>query len=283
MTILAAQANPATDLGAMGARAVANLPIRDVMAELDQVADAVAARARLLTRSAAEALRPARSIRLRAASRAAADPMPATDRTDEQLLTAYLGGDREAFASLVERYRHELHGFLARFLGSSAAADDVFQETFLQVHLAGGTFDRERAFKPWLFTIAANKARDWHRRQKRRRAASIDAPVGGDADGTRMVDLMEAEAEAPSASMEATETRDRVKLVVDGMPPLYREVLQLNYFQRMSYQQIAEVLGVPLGTVKSRLHAAVATFAEAWKASEPGGAARGPRGKEFLA
>jgi RNA polymerase sigma-70 factor (ECF subfamily) len=98
-----------------------------------------------------------------------------------------------------------------------------------------------------------------------------------------MVDLMEAEAEAPSASMEATETRDRVKLVVDGMPPLYREVLQLNYFQRMSYQQIAEVLGVPLGTVKSRLHAAVATFAEAWKASEPGGAARGPRGKEFLA
>ena len=283
MTILAAQANPLTSLGAMGAQAVADLPIRDVLAELDQVADSVAAGARRLSRTAAGALRPARSIRLRAASPAAAAAMPATDRSDEQLLAAYLGGEREAFASLVERYRNELHGFLARFLGSNAAADDVFQETFLQVHLAGASFDKDRAFKPWLFTIAANKARDWHRRQKRRRAASLDAPVGGDADGARMVDLMEAEAEAPSASMEAAETRDRVKVVVDGMPPMYREVLQLNYFQKMSYQQIAEVLGVPLGTVKSRLHAAVANFAESWKAAAPRGTAGQARGKEFLA
>jgi len=184
----------------------------------------------------------------------------AADRSDESLLSDYMAGDRGAFASLVERYRRELHGFLARFLGSNAAADDVFQETFLQVHVAAHTFDRERSFKPWLFTIAANKARDWHRRQKRRRAASLDAPVGTDAEGARMVDLMEAEAEAPSASMEAAETRDRVKVVVDGMPPMYREVLQLNYFQKMSYQQIAEVLGVPLGTVKSRLHAALVTL-----------------------
>jgi len=266
----------------MGAQAVSDLPIRDVLAELDLVAERVAGGARRLSRSAAEALRPARSIRFRAAS-AAAPAMPTTDRSDEQLLTAYLGGEREAFASLVERYRHELHGFLARFLGSSAAADDVFQETFLQVHLAAATFDRERSFKPWLFTIAANKARDWHRRQKRRRAASLDAPVGTDAEGARMVDLMEAEAEAPSASMEAAETRDRVKVVVDGMPPMYREVLQLNYFQKMSYQQIAEVLGVPLGTVKSRLHAAVASFAESWKASAPRDAGSRARGKEFLA
>jgi RNA polymerase sigma-70 factor (ECF subfamily) len=266
----------------MGAQAVSDLPIRDVLAELDLVAERMAGGARRLSRSAAEALRPARSIRFRAAS-AAAPAMPTTDRSDEQLLTAYLGGEREAFASLVERYRHELHGFLARFLGSSAAADDVFQETFLQVHLAAATFDRERSFKPWLFTIAANKARDWHRRQKRRRAASLDAPVGTDAEGARMVDLMEAEAEAPSASMEAAETRDRVKVVVDGMPPMYREVLQLNYFQKMSYQQIAEVLGVPLGTVKSRLHAAVASFAESWKASAPRDVGSRARGKEFLA
>ena len=78
------------------------------------------------------------------------------------------------------------------------------------------------------------------------------------------------------------EVRARVKEVVDGMPAIYREVLQLNYFQRMSYQQISEVLGIPLGTVKSRIHAATATFAEQWKA-----AARRSRGadagKEFKA
>ena len=151
------------------------------------------------------------------------------------------------------------------------------------MHLSAPTFDKERVFKPWLFTIAANKARDWHRRQKRRRAASLDAPVGGDPDGARMIDLMEAEAEAPSAAMEATEARDRVKVVVDGMPAIYREVLQLNYFQKMSYQQISEVLGVPLGTVKSRLHAAVATFAESWKASGKQPPRTKERGKESFA
>jgi RNA polymerase sigma-70 factor (ECF subfamily) len=206
----------------------------------------------------------------------------AANRSDESLLSDYMAGDRGAFASLVERYRRELHGFLARFLGSNAAADDVFQETFLQVHVAAHTFDRDRTFKPWLFTIAANKARDWHRRQKRRRMASLDAPLGSDGEGGRVIDLMESGESAPEASLEGAEMRARVKDVVDGMPAIYREVLQLNYFQRMSYQQISEVLGIPLGTVKSRIHAATATFAEQWKA-----AARRSRGgdadKEFKA
>lgn len=205
---------------------------------------------------------------------ARSEPRPmvtAAERSDETLLSDYLSGDRAAFAALVERYRRELHGFLARFLGSNAAADDVFQETFLQVHLAADTFDRARAFKPWLFTIAANKARDWHRRQKRRRALSLDAPTGSDAEGARMVDLMDGGAPAPDASLEGAEVRAQVKDVVDAMPAIYREVLQLNYFQRMSYQQISEVLGIPLGTVKSRIHAATATFADQWKsvASRP--------------
>ena len=275
MTILAAQANPLTDLGSLGADAV--------LGEIDALAGSVARGARRLGATATSVLSAPRSIR-RTAERASARPaMPSSERSDESLLASYLEGDREAFAVLVERYRSELHGFLARFLGSGAAADDVFQETFLQVHLSAPTFDKERVFKPWLFTIAANKARDWHRRQKRRRAASLDAPVGGDPEGTRMIDLMEAEAEAPSAAMEATEARDRVKVVVDGMPAIYREVLQLNYFQKMSYQQISEVLGVPLGTVKSRLHAAVATFAESWKASGKQPPRTKERGKESFA
>lgn len=275
MTILAAHANPLHGLGTLGADAV--------LGELDALAGSVARGARQIGATATAVLSQPRSIRRTSARPAAPTAMPATDRSDESLLASYIEGDREAFAELVERYRSELHGFLARFLGSGAAADDVFQETFLQVHLSAPTFDRERVFKPWLFTIAANKARDWHRRQKRRRAASLDAPVGGDPDGARMIDLMEAGAEAPSAAMESVETRDRVKGVVDGMPAIYREVLQLNYFQKMSYQQISEVLGVPLGTVKSRLHAAVATFAEAWKTSGTSQSRSKERGKESMA
>lgn len=194
--------------------------------------------------------------------------MPLADRSDEALMTAYLAGDRAAFVLLVERYRTELHQFLARFLGSAAAADDVFQETFLQVHLAGHSFDRDRAFKPWLFTIAANKARDWHRRQKRRSAISLDAPVGRDADGARLVDLMQADGLSPDAPAQTEELRTEVSSVVNALPAHYREILLLSYFQRMSYNQVAEVLGIPLGTVKSRLHAAVAAFAERWKSAK---------------
>ncbi len=203
--------------------------------------------------------------------------MPLADRSDEALLSAYLEGDRACFRELVERYRTELHRFLTRFLGSTAAADDVFQETFLQVHLAGHSFDAERHFKPWLFTIAANKARDWHRRQKRRAAASLDAPLRNDADGARLADLMEAPPEPPSAATEANEQRELVEGVLRGLPVHYREVLVLSYFQRMSYNQVAEVLGIPLGTVKSRLHAAVAAFSERWKAARAADDARASR------
>src|SRR6185436_21184411 len=96
-------------------------------------------------------------------------------RSDESLLQAYQHGEREAFATLMHRYANELLHFLVRFLGSRAAADDVFQETFLQVHLSAETFDTQRRFKPWLFTIAANKARDYLRRNSRRQTPQLSA------------------------------------------------------------------------------------------------------------
>ncbi len=157
---------------------------------------------------------------------------------------------------------------MVRFLGSRSAADDVFQETFLQVHVAADTFDAERRFRPWLFAIAANKARDHHRRNRRRSMPSLDVPVG--AGETAMVDLLADDGPAPDIAPGNFELQGAVKRVVDEMPNHYREILLLAYFQKMSYQQIAECLSIPLGTVKSRLHAAVANFAASWKASREG-------------
>jgi len=185
--------------------------------------------------------------------------------SDESLMLDFLDGSRDAFEALVSRYRIELHAFIYRFLNSTAAADDVFQETFIQVFQSGHTFDPARRFRPWLFTIAANKARDWHRRHRRRGQVSLDAPIGGDADNAPFVDLVAADMEAPDQSSERSDESAAVKQVVDDMPLPLREILLLSYFQRMSYAQIAETLQIPLGTVKSRLHAAVAAFAERWK------------------
>ncbi|MGA1017976.1 MAG: RNA polymerase sigma factor [Phycisphaerales bacterium] len=195
---------------------------------------------------------------------------PVDDRTDEELLVAYREGDRDAFVKLLERYRAEVLNFLTRFLGNRAAAEDVFQDTFLQIHLSADTFDADRTFKPWLFTIAANKARDFHRRRKRRAAASLSAPIGGNDDGAEFVDLLAGDDETPDVPIEQEEQAALVKRVVDELPGHYREILLLSYFQRMSYQQISETLEVPLGTVKSRLHSAVASFERSWRIAAGG-------------
>ena len=187
--------------------------------------------------------------------------------TDEQLLASYVGGDQPAFAELVRRYQPEVFAFLLRFVGDASAAEDLFQETFVQVHRNARTFDPERRFRPWLFTIAANRARDYLRSSGRRTAQSLDNVTGAD-DQTTYLDLMESDVAPPPAELAAAEDVALVQHVLAGMPPLYREVLLLSYFNRFSYKQMAEMLGVPLGTVKSRLHAAVAAFAKAFKARQ---------------
>ena len=187
------------------------------------------------------------------------------EQTDEQLLTAHIEGDQNAFPELLGRYRNELLHFLIRFLGSRAAAEDVFQDTFLQIHLVAETFDTSRRFKPWLYTISANKARDYHRRQKRRATASLSAPIGGVGDDAEFIDLIASDDSRPETPLSEQEQAQLVKKVVDDLPSHYREILLLNYFQKMSYNQIADSLDIPLGTVKSRLHSAVACFADTWK------------------
>ena len=186
-------------------------------------------------------------------------------RSDEQLLDAYCQGDEVAFDLLMRRYRNELLHFLIRFLGSRAAAEDVFQETFLQIHLSAETFDVSRRFKPWLFTIAANKARDHHRKHGRRSPLSLDVTAGEEGEGVGFVDLLDAELPGPESPILDSERSRLVKDVVDGMPSHLREILLMSYFLRMSYNQIADALEIPLGTVKSRLHSAVAAFARAWQ------------------
>jgi len=209
-----------------------------------------------------------RSSLFRAGSATAAAMRPAnpavTTLSDEALLEAHIAGDGDAFATLVDRFSRELVPFLTRLTGSRAAAEDVFQDTFLQVHQSSHTFDLSRRFRPWLYTIAVNKGRDWHRRNKRRRALSLSAPLGDDGRGT-FVDLLAADTDEPDTPLVATEESAAVKRVVDSMPDHQREIILLSYFQKMSYSQIAETLRIPLGTVKSRLHAAIAAFARAWE------------------
>jgi RNA polymerase sigma-70 factor (ECF subfamily) len=206
---------------------------------------------------------------------AASEPAPVNPTiSDEQLLSNYRTGDRASFAQLVERYQRELFHFLVRFLGDRAAAEDVFQETFLQVHQSADQFDPQRRFRPWLFTIAANKARDLLRSQARRPTSPLQSSIkAGDENSGQFIDLMSVTVEMPHEPLERAEMQAKVRQAVMGMPENLREILLLSYFHQFPYKQISDILDIPLGTVKSRLHAAVAQFAERWKHMNKGSAA----------
>lgn len=198
------------------------------------------------------------------------------ERTDEQLFVDYRRGQADAFRTLIERHHDDLLRFLIRLVGNRQAAEDVFQEAFLQIHTSGDSFDVERRFRPWLFTIAANKGRDYLRRKGRRQVMELSAPISGPRGGdesTTFIDLLQIDLGPPSSEMEAGERERQVQSALAAMSHPLREILLLSYFNRLTYAQIAEDLGIPLGTVKSRLHAAVASFAKRWQeiASREGG------------
>lgn len=189
-----------------------------------------------------------------------------TAPTDEKLLQEYLEGKAASFESLVRRHTQELYQFVLRFTGDSVAAEDVVQEAFLQVYKSAGNFDPTRRFKPWLFTIAANKARDYLRRVSRRREVPFEAYVGSeDKAGQRFIDLLAGEDVQPHEDLLLDEKRQAVKSVMEVMPARLSEVLILAYYHRFAYKEIAEIVGIPLGTVKSRLHAAVVHFGERYR------------------
>jgi RNA polymerase sigma-70 factor (ECF subfamily) len=194
----------------------------------------------------------------------------AGEPTDEQLLMEYREGDRSSFTKLMGRYQRELYHFLVRFLGDRAAAEDVFQEAFLQVHQSAAQFDPTRRFRPWLFTIAANKARDLIRSQARRPTNPLQASISGDDESGEFIDLMEAASSLPGEPLEREELQQQVQKTVMAMPEHLREILLLSYFHQFPYKQIGDILDIPLGTVKSRLHAAVAYFADRWRAANHG-------------
>lgn len=186
--------------------------------------------------------------------------------SDEQLLRDHLAGQDGAFARLVQRYAPELYQFVLRFTRSAAAAEDIVQDTLLQLHAAAPTFDPGRRLKPWVFTIAANKARDYIRRRDRRREVPIEAE--GAEPGvsySRFEELIATPAEASEDTATLDERRQVVARVIDGMPAKLSEVLVLAYFHRLPYREIGEVLGLPIGTVKSRLHSAIVHFAEQYR------------------
>ncbi len=176
--------------------------------------------------------------------------MVETEVHDGELVRDARAGDREAQNELVRRYRNPAFRFALQLTGNREDAHDVAQEAMVRFVETLDRFDDERPVQPWLFRIVRNKAFDLGRRQKVRRAESLD-------------DLLERGMPAPSQPtvhpvdrLELFELRRRVWEALGRLTEGQREILVLREYQDLSYGEIAEVLGVPTGTVMSRLHRA---------------------------
>ena len=194
---------------------------------------------------------------------------PSLDKyTDAELLKRYREGDETAFREIVERYKNSLYSFLRRFLNRQDLVEDVFQETFLQLFASRDSFDTSRPLRPWLFTIAANKAKDALRKMQRHSSMSIGAIAdSGDVSVDDVINILTSYKITPADEVTMEETARRVRAIVADMPENLRGILILAYFEQFSYKHMAEILSIPIGTVKSRLHTAVMHFTKKWNAA----------------
>ena len=187
--------------------------------------------------------------------------------SDEELLLRYrTTNDPEIFAQLVQRYERELFSYLRRYLGTAEMAEDVFQAAFLQVHLKCDQFEEGRRFRPWLYTIATNQAIDAQRRNRRHRMVSIDQTGDrNDEEVGRLANLLESNDSNPLEKVSEFESAAWVQKALDELSDQMRNVVTLVYYQGLKYREAAEVMGIPVGTVKSRLHAAILRLTESWQ------------------
>ncbi len=178
---------------------------------------------------------------------------------DAELVGRAVGGDGEAFRQLVERYQRPVYGLLLRMVRDPALAEDLAQDALIKAYRALATFDRRRQFSSWLFKIAHNTAID-HLRRFRPPSVPLETPDDERRDPLAV--LAAPQHESPEARAAGGDLAQALEAAVRRLRPEYREVVLLRFQQGFSYDEIAEILELPLGTVKTHLHRARKQMAE---------------------
>ncbi len=184
------------------------------------------------------------------------------DDSDESLMLRYQKGDARAFEVLVQRHRRPIFNFVLRYVRDTVAAEDVTQDTFLRVVRSADHYVREAKFTTWLFTIARNLCVDASRRAKHRNMASLDAPIDSES-GTAKIEFVASEGPAVDRQAIGGELKQRMQLAIAELPEEQREIFLLREVGDLQFNEIAEIIGVPENTVKSRMRYALEKLREA--------------------
>jgi RNA polymerase sigma-70 factor, ECF subfamily len=172
-------------------------------------------------------------------------------RTDQEAVRRCLAGDAEAFSILVERYGGRVYNIALRITNDSDAAADCAQEAFIRAYRALHQYDPNLPFGPWIYRIATNASLNhvqrWH---------AHETPVGD----SEFPESIEPDQAGPESSAVRKEELGEVLAAIAELPPHFRAALTLRHLQQLSYQEVADALGIPLGTVKTHLHRARAAL-----------------------
>lgn len=173
--------------------------------------------------------------------------MPIDDKT---LIEGALQGDQSAFKTLMERYRQAIFHIVLKIVRNKEAADDLVQETFMKAFSSLATYRSEYKFSTWLYRIGANSAID-HLRKQRIKTLSLDSPPEN-ADGPMEIEIPD-NSNSPEKRLVERERRMSINEAIDSLPEKYRVVIMYRHKDDKSYDEIAEVLAIPIGTVKARI------------------------------
>jgi RNA polymerase sigma-70 factor (ECF subfamily) len=168
--------------------------------------------------------------------------------TDGELIAGFIGGRADGFEELVRRYQRPITGYVFRMIGDYEASLDVTQEVFIKVYNSIEKYCPDYKFSTWLYRIAHNAAVD----HLRRNSVTPQSLETENADGAYEIQI-ESRLSSPEQDRERSEWRTEIDAVVRCLPPAYRDLILLRHSRDLSYDEIAEVTGLPLGTVKNRL------------------------------
>nr|WP_263323847.1 RNA polymerase sigma factor SigW [Neobacillus sp. Marseille-Q6967] len=160
-------------------------------------------------------------------------------------------GDQDSFAEIVEIYKNSIFQLCYRMLGNRHEAEDMAQEAFVRAYVNINSFNQDLKFSTWLFRIATNLCID--RIRKKKPDYYLDAEVSG-TDGLTMYSQLASDSPLPEKELESLELQETVQKEISKLPEKYRSVIVLKYIEELSLNEISEILDLPLGTVKTRIH-----------------------------
>ena len=173
--------------------------------------------------------------------------MAVMKNNERQIIEKYLSGEEAAFSELVKKYLKPIYNFIFRFVYDRDIAEDLTQETFVKVWKNLKKYDPDKKFKTWIFTIAKNTTFDYFKKKK-----EIPFSSFADEEGESWLENIEDENFLPDEILERKNIAEELDKILQKLPPHYRAILILYYKEEFSLHEIAEILGEPYNTVKSR-------------------------------